>query len=103
MRYPLNFPSGSLDIYSLRTNFRNGGWPVKIGVGPTHERHGSLFHEGVGRSPGVEIDNSLQYSCLENPMDRGAWWAIAQGVSKSWTQLSNRAYTCTSRKIQVLC
>ena len=33
--------------------------------------------------------NSLQYSCLENPMDRGAWWATIHGVAKSWTQLSN--------------
>ena len=31
--------------------------------------------------------NPLQYSCLENPMDRGAWWAIVHGVAKSWTQL----------------
>ena len=32
--------------------------------------------------------NPLQYSCLENPVDRGAWWAIVPGVTKSWTQLS---------------
>ena len=31
----------------------------------------------------------LQYSCLENPMDRGAWWAAVHGVAKSWTQLSD--------------
>ena len=31
----------------------------------------------------------LQYSCLENPMDRGAWWATVHGVAKSWTQLSD--------------
>ena len=33
--------------------------------------------------------NPLQYSCLENPMDRGAWWATVRGVAKSWTQLSD--------------
>ena len=33
--------------------------------------------------------NLPQYSCLENPMDRGAWWATVHGVTKSWTQLSN--------------
>ena len=38
---------------------------------------------GLGRSPGVGNDNPLQYSCLENPMDREAWWATAQGVTKS--------------------
>jgi len=32
-------------------------------------------------------DNPLQYSCLENPMNRGAWWSIVHGVAKSWTQL----------------
>ena len=43
---------------------------------------------GWGRSPGVGSGNPLQYSCLENPMDRGTWWAAVPGVSESWTQLS---------------
>ena len=38
-----------------------------------------------GRSPGGGHGNPLQYSCLENPMDRGAWWAIVHGVTKSQT------------------
>ena len=42
---------------------------------------------GLGRSPGGGHGNPLQYSCLENPMDRGAWWATVHGVAKSWTQL----------------
>ena len=40
---------------------------------------------GSGRSPGEGNGNPLQYSCLENPMDRGAWWATVHGVTKSWT------------------
>ena len=44
---------------------------------------------GSGRFPGVGNDNPLQYACLGNPMDRGAWWAAVHGVSKSWTQLSD--------------
>ena len=40
---------------------------------------------GLGRSPGEGNGNPLQYSCLENPMDRGAWWATVHGVAKSWT------------------
>ena len=44
---------------------------------------------GLGRSPGEERGNSLQYSCLENPVDRGAWWATVHWVEKSWTRLSN--------------
>ena len=49
----------------------------------------------AGSIPGSEgsseegSGNPLQYSCLENSMDRGAWWAIVHGVTKSWTQLSN--------------
>ena len=38
---------------------------------------------GLGRSPGEGNGNPLQYSCLENSMDRGAWWAIVHGVTKS--------------------
>ena len=42
---------------------------------------------GSGSSPGGGHDNPLQYSCLENPMDKGAWQATAHGVIKSQTQL----------------
>ena len=38
-----------------------------------------------GRSPGEGIGNPLQYSCMENPMDRAAWPATVHGVAKSWT------------------
>ena len=38
---------------------------------------------GLRRSPGKGNGNPLQYSCLENPMDRGVWWAIFHGVAKS--------------------
>ena len=44
---------------------------------------------GSGRSPGGGHGNPLQYSCLENPMDRGAWRATVYRVAKSQTQLSN--------------
>ena len=50
---------------------------------------------GLGRSPGEGNGNPLQYSCLENPMDRGAWWATVHGVTKSWTRLSNFTFTFT--------
>ena len=43
---------------------------------------------GSGISPAGGKGNPLQYSCLESPMDRGAWWATVHGVTKSWTQLS---------------
>ena len=44
---------------------------------------------GLGRSSGERNSNSLQYSSLENPMDRGAWQATVHGVTKSQTQLSS--------------
>ena len=43
---------------------------------------------GLGRSPGKGNGNPLQYSCLENSMDRGAWWATVHGDAKSQTRLS---------------
>ena len=46
---------------------------------------------GSGRSPGVGNDNSLQYGYLENSMNRGAWWAILQGVAKSQTRLRDQS------------
>ena len=48
---------------------------------------------GSGRSPGEGYGNPLQYSCLENPMDGGAWWATVHGVTKSQTRLSNFTFT----------
>ena len=51
-----------------------------------HKRHESV--PGLGRSPGGRHSNPLQYSCLENPMDRGVWWATVHGVTKSQTRLN---------------
>ena len=56
---------------------------------------GSLL--GWGRSPGEGNSNPLQYSCLENSMDRGAWWATARGISGSRTWLSNWAHGIWAR------
>ena len=43
---------------------------------------------GLRKSPGGGNGNLLQYSCLENPMDRGTWWAMVHGAAKSQTRLS---------------
>ena len=50
---------------------------------------------GSGRSPGEGNGNPLQYSCLENPMDGGDWWATVHGVAKSQTLLSDFTFTFT--------
>ena len=51
---------------------------------------------GLGRSPGEGNGKPLQYSCLENPMDGGAWWATVHGVSKSRTWLNDFTFTHSS-------
>ena len=57
------------------------GFPLEENAGNS----GSIL--GSGRSPGEGNVNPLQHSCLENPMDRGAWWATVDGVSKNQTRL----------------
>ena len=73
-QHGMGFPSGSVPK-SLPANAGDARDMVSI--------------PGSGRSPGVGNGNPLQYSCLENPMDRGAWWVTVHGVAKSQTQLSN--------------
>ena len=53
---------------------------------------------GLGRSPGEGNGNPLQYSCLENSMDGGAWWATVHGVTKSLTGLSDFTFTLDGRE-----
>ena len=55
---------------------------------------------GSGRSPGEGNGSPLQYSCLENSMDRGIWWAIVHGATKGWTQLSLQA--CMQGNIKMI-
>ena len=45
--------------------------------------------ESIKPTHGEGNGTPLRYSCLENPMDGGAWWAVVHGVAKSWTRLSN--------------
>ena len=73
----LGFPGGSV-VKNLSANARNAG-----------------LIPGWGRFPGEENGKLLQYSCLENPMDGGAWQAIVHVVAKSRTQLSDWAHTYT--------
>ena len=55
---------------------------------------------GLGRCPREGNGNPLQYSCLENPMDREAWWATAHGVTKSQIRLSDVTYLLTYPLLQ---
>ena len=67
----MSFPGGSVDKESACNARDPGSIP------------------GSGRSPAEGNGYPLQYSCLGNPMDRGAWWTTVHGVAKSWTRLSN--------------
>ena len=53
-----------------------------------------LIHK-LGKSPGEENGNPLHYSCMEKPMDGGAWRATVHGVTKSGTQLSMNTHICS--------
>jgi len=68
-------------------------WPANAG-----DARNMGWIPGWGRSPGEGNGNPLQYSCLENPMDRGARWATVHGVPNSQRQLSNslHAWSCIS-------
>ena len=66
----MGFPSGS----AVKESTCNAGAVGDVGSIPE-----------LGISPGGGYGNPLQYSCLDNPMDRGAWWATVHRVAKSWT------------------
>ena len=67
---------------------------------PHHCPHGhQLCSDSCSQLQGAPVgfregnDTPLQYSCLKNPMDGGAWWAAVRGVAKSWTRLSDFTFT----------
>ena len=72
-----------------------GGVLVKNPPGNVDDAKDAASVSHLGRSPGVGNVNPLQYSCLENIMDRGAWWAAVHEVTKSQTQLSACVHTHT--------
>ena len=71
VRVVVGLPCGS----DCKESAHNAGYPDLI--------------PGLGRSPGEGNGNPLQYSCLENPMGRGTWWATVHGVAQNWTRLSD--------------
>ena len=79
---PLNINRASLVAGLVKNLSANAG----------DARSASLI-PGLGRSPGERNGNPLQDSCLENPVDRGAWWATVPGAAKSQTWLSTHTHT----------
>ena len=82
---PLGFPGGSV----VKNPPANAGNARDLGLIP-----------GLGRSPGEGNGYPLQYSCLENPMDRGKGQATVHGVAKSQTQLSTHACPFTEEQLR---
>ena len=66
-----------------------GGAVLKEFTCPTGYTEDTSLIPGLGISLGIGNGSPFQCSCLENPMDRGAWRATVYGVTKSWTKLSN--------------
>ena len=66
-----------------------GGSVVKNLPASTEDAGDTSLIPGSGQSPGGGNGNPLQYSCLGNPMDRGAWWTTVSGFAKSQKQLSS--------------
>ena len=73
-----NFTNYFILFFTEPQVFSQNTSPQRLDMGSTPE---------LGRSPGAGNGNSLQYSCLENPRDRGAWRATIHRVTMSWTRL----------------
>ena len=73
------------------------GFPGGSGKGPACNAGDLGSIPGLGRSLGEENGNPLQYSCLENSMDGGAWWVTVHGVEKSRPELSDLHFTPLER------
>ena len=80
------------DHYSVEALFRKERYIGDAGIKNPPANDGAAGDAGLiesRRYPGGGNANPLQYSCLENPMDRGAWWTTVHGVTKSQTLLSD--------------
>ena len=64
------------ELFTVLMSFPGAQWVKNLPSGDPG------LNPGLGRSPGEGNSNSLQYSCLENPIDRGAWWDIVRGVTR---------------------
>ena len=75
---------------TVRTTFHPLGWPFKT---TTKQKISVVKDTEKLELLCIASGNPLQHSCLENPMDRGAWWAAVHGVVKSRTRLSDFSFT----------
>ena len=113
-----NPPAMRGDLVSIpgsgRSPGKGKGYPLQLFLGFPGGSAGKEFAcsgrdlgsiPGLGRSPGGGHGNPLQCSCLENPRDRGAWWAAVHGAAESRTRLSDsvqRSSACRRASSQAL-
>ena len=80
-------------MWELQVKFHWGQYEdCSLGDSPSGSSE-QLFQRGKGGRSGEGDGTPLWYSCLENPMDGGAWWATVHGVAKSWTRLRDFTFT----------
>ena len=91
--------NGTLLQYSCLENPMDGGawWAAVHGFTKSRNTFFSYSRKHIRMEVRVTFGDGngtpLQYSCLENPMDGGAWWAVVHGVAKSWTQLRDFTFS----------
>ena len=101
VQFPELYSRFSLVIYRIHSvssawDFPSG-WVVKNPPASAGDARDAGFISGLGRSPGEGNGNPLQYSCLENSMDRGTWWATVHGIAEmnmTYHACTMYAYKC---------
>ena len=84
----MNIPKLSISMTITASLGFLGGSVVKNSPANAGDTRDAVSIPRLGKSPGGGNGNLLQYSCLENTKDRGAWWTTVHEVTKSWTRLS---------------
>ena len=82
----------SWGIFKLRVRIHSGFPGSRVVKNPSVNAGNMGVKPGLGRSPGVGNGNPLRYSCLENSMDRGAWWATVHGLTELDMNEHTQAY-----------
>ena len=91
--------SFSLSTYCLSISQPEPGLPKRLSgkeFSRQYRRHRKLWSV---RSPGIGNGNSFHYSCLQNFMDKGSWWATVHRISKNWTHLRDWAQHSTTQQV----
>ena len=95
----MNIPKLSISMTITASLGFLGGSVVKNSPANAGDTRDAVSIPRLGKSPGGGNGNLLQYSCLENTKDRGAWWTTVHEVTKSWTCLSMHTHACITASL----